>query len=204
MASYFFITKNRPIYSWQNKIPLGDNLELITDLKIFKEKAATTEDDLYCGYRFYKIYDSSMKLLLSHNNKIIDSIDLTNPELVMPNLSAEHLTYYKPWDIDNDGIKQEFIVQEYGTCNSNLFSFVKVNKELKKLEKISIHNQSGKENYIISVDIGKNSFKEKNGIIKTRYYDMTNSDISLNGFTTNYYKYSKDNNRLAWLKEKVE
>ena len=204
LVSYFFINKNKPIYSWQNKILLGNNLELITDLKIFEEKEATADDGLYCGYRFFKIYESSAKLSLIENNKTIDSIDLTDPELVMPNLSAEHLTYYKPWDIDNDGIKQEFIVQKYGTCNNNLFSFIKVNEKLKKLEKISIHNQNGKENYIISVDIDKDSFKEKNGIIKTKYYDMTNSDINLNGFITNYYKYSKNNNKLAWLKEEVE
>ncbi len=204
LASYLFINKNKPIYSWQNKILLGDNLELITDLKIFREKEATAEDGLYCGIRFYKIYESSMKLSLIENNKIIDSIDLTNPELVMPNLSTEHLTFYKPWDIDNDGIKQEFIVQEYGTCSSNLFSFVKVNKELKKLEKISVSHKNGKEAYTISVNIGKNSFKEEDGIIKTRYYDMTNLNISFSGFIKNYYKYSKDNNRLAWFKEEVD
>ena len=195
----YVYNKNKPIYSWQNKIAIGNNLELIADLKIFKEKEATIEDDLYCGYRFYKIYKSNAKLLLSHNNKIMDSIDLTNPELVMPDLSDEHLTYYKPWDIDGDGKKQEFIIQEYGACNGNLFSFVRVNKELKRIEKIPVAHQNKNENFILYVDIGKDAFKVSNGVIKVKYYDNTNTDTSLHGFVQDYYEYDIADNKLAWF-----
>lgn len=195
----YVYNKNKPIYSWQNKIAIENNLELIADLKIFEEKEATIEDDLYCGYRFYKIYKSNAKLLLSHNNKIIDSIDLTNPELVMPDLSDEHLTYYRPWDIDGDGKKQEFIIQEYGACNGNLFSFVRVNKELKRIEKIPVVHQNSKDSFAFYIDIGKDAFKINNGIIEARYYDNTNSDTHHHGFVKNYYIYNKINNKLVWF-----
>ncbi|MBU4455738.1 hypothetical protein KJ586_04480 [Patescibacteria group bacterium] len=196
----FFMGKDKAIYSWQNRVDLENNLALITELQIFSQKQATEEDELYCGFRFNKIYDSRAKLLLSYNNKIIDSIDLTNSELVLPNFSEDYLTYYKPWDIDGDGKKQEFVIQEYGNCNGNFFSFVKVDKELKKIEKIPIVHQSENENFTLYVDVNKDAFRVNNGVIEAKYYDNSNTDTSFHGFVKDYYRYDTVNNKLVWFK----
>ncbi|MFH0854746.1 MAG: hypothetical protein V1891_04645 [bacterium] len=120
--------KESPIFSWRDETALDNNSKIITELKIFSEKRVTEADGPYCGFRFGKIYESNTKLFLSHDNEIVDTANLTNPELVLPEFSEKYLFYYKPYDIDGDGKEQEFVVQEYASCNGNLLGHTQFNQ----------------------------------------------------------------------------
>ncbi|MFH1187609.1 MAG: hypothetical protein V1688_01970 [bacterium] len=181
----------KPIYSWKNNVDIGDGWKVSTDLKVFSEKKVTDEDGNYCGFRFGKIYYSQAKLNLIYNNKIIDTADLTNPELILPDFTEENLRYYKPWDINGDGKDQEFIIQDYSSCNSNAVSFLSASKGLKKFEKISIINKNGDEIQSIYADIAEDALKIKSGEVDSKNYDMEKGI-----FVENHYKFNKDKKKL--------
>ncbi|MFH1191935.1 MAG: hypothetical protein V1655_00490 [bacterium] len=182
-----------PIFSWKNEINLEDNNKIIADLEIFSEKKATEADAPYCGFRFGKIYESNARLFLSHDDKIIDSINLTNPELVLPDFSEEYFAYYKPWDIDGDGRKQEFVVQEYASCNGNSLSFIRLNQELDKFEKIPIVYDNNADGFNLFVDTGQDSLQVNNGNIIVTYYDVGNGK-----FIKDRYIFDRVKNKLVW------
>lgn len=198
LAGLYFVNKyrQRTIFTWENEINLENNGKVITELKIFSEKNVTEKDGPYCGFRFGKIYESTAKLFLSYDNKIVDSTNLTNPELVISDFTEESLTYYKPYDIDGDGEKKEFVIQEYSSCNGNQFSFIRVNKILQKIEKIPIIYQNGSEGFELYVDIGESAFNVQNGNIKVKFYDATQGE-----FSTNYYKFDKISDKLEWVQK---
>lgn len=185
--------KEAPIFSWRNEVEVDNNSKIITDLKIFSEKKVTEADGPYCGFRFGKIYESTAKLFLSYDNEIAGSINLTNPELVLPDFSEKYLVYYNPSDIDGDGKKQEFVVQEYASCNGNLLSFIKVNNESQKIEKIPIIYQNGKEGFDLYVDIGQDAFNLNNGNVEIKYYDLERGE-----FIKDYYEFDREKNKLVW------
>jgi len=187
--------RKRTVFSWGNEINLDDNGKIITDLEIFSEKKVTEDDGPYCGFRFGKIYQSTARLFLSYDDKVVDSINLTNPELALPDFSEEYLAYYKPWDIDGDGEKQEFVIQEYASCNGNLLSFIKVNKKSQKIEKIPIIYQNSSEGFDLYVDIGEDAFNASNGSIEVKYYNMERGE-----FIKDYYKFDSEKNKIVWSK----
>src|SRR4030042_890942 len=190
--------KEAPIFSWRNEVELNNSSKIITDLKIFSEKKVTEADGQYCGFRFGKIYESNAQLFLSHDNKIIDTVNLTNPKLVLPEFSEKYLFYYKPLDIDGDGKKQEFVVQEYASCNGNLLSFIKVNDESQKIEKMPIIYQNGEEGGNLYVDIGEDAFDLNNGNVEIKYYDLERGE-----FIKDYYEFDREKNKLVWSKANI-
>ena len=116
----------------------------------------------------------------------IDSHELTNPELVVSDLANPELDFYKPWDIDGDGKKQEFIVRTYASCNGDRFSFLKVNKDKNRIENIEVIHEDGSRGKYLFVDFNKDSFKVEDGIIKIKYYDNTQGE-----FFESWYKYDE-------------
>ena len=199
---FLFLARNdEPPYLWQNNVSLGDGLALVSELKIFSQKEATEEDGLYCGFRFGKIYEASAKLLLTRRGKVLESLGATDPELALPNLSERHLTFYKPFDIDGDGRKQEFVVRSYGACNGDIFSFIRADKRRGQLEKIPIVHRGGQENFALYGGLGNNGFAAGRGTVAIEYYD--NSVIpGASGFFEDQYRYNKISNKLEWFKQK--
>lgn len=189
----------KAIYSRQFTVPLNKTSGLIAFLQVFSQKQATVEDGLYCGFRVGKVYQSKAKLLLYDNKQIVDSVDLTNPELILRDFSNEHLTYYKPWDIDGDEKKQEFIIQKYMGCNGNLFSFIRVNQALNKLEEIPIIHQSGVETFKVYVSHSNNDFKIKDKEIILRYYLIPQAE-----WFKDFYKYDPDIRKIVFLRRGFE
>ena len=191
-------------YSYKNAVELGDGLSLFSSLSISSGRDATWEDGLYCGFRFGKKYEYDTVLQLKKGNLLIDFVQLTNPELVMPYLSHEYTDWYNPVDVDSDGKKQEFMVAEYGNCNGNFVSFLRYNKDDKRIEKIPIVVDNQQETTETYVDIGSESLLISNGILEARYYWNAPREDKPTGFYRNYYSFDKEKNKLVWLKEEKE
>jgi len=197
--SRFSFSKDSPIYSYGQKVYLGDNYALVTATKVFSQREATPDDGLYCGFRFMKIYDSRATLSLFFSNKLVGSINLTDPELVLRKLSDEYTFFYKPHDIDNDGKEEEFLIAKYANCNGNFIEFVKANKKSGQIEKIPVINSSEEEQPRIYADISPGSIRLNKGSIETDYYNNTDSDDYPAGFYTSHYEYG--NGKLIWMRE---
>lgn len=199
--SFIFISRqSKPVYSWHNTIALKNDFALVSKLEIFSEKIAAEADGLYCGFRFGKAYQSNAKLLLTRQSKILDEVDITNPELVMPSFSGEYLASYLPVDIDGDKRKEEFIVRRYGSCNGDIISFIRVDEKQVKLGKISIIHKNGSESTDLFIDSTKSGFQAKTGVVIVQYYNNA-GDSSNTGIFKDWYRYNENNNKLEWFKQ---
>lgn len=196
----FLVRGGEPAYLWQNNVSLGNGLALISELKIFSQKEAAEEDGLYCGFRLGKIYEASARLLLTRRGKVLESIEATDPELVLPNLSERYLMFYKPFDIDGDGQKQEFVVRNYGACNGDIFSFIRVDKRRGRFEKIPVVHRGGRENFVLYGGLGNNGFAASRGMVAIQYYDNSVAPGASGSFE-DWYIYNKINNKLEWFKQ---
>jgi hypothetical protein len=102
------INYSRPLYSYSATTDLGGGWSWVVNMNILSARKPTTDDGLYCGFRFDEIYKSEAKANLLFDNKLMDSVDLSNPEVVF-DISNPNLFYYQPYDIDGNGKKMNLL-----------------------------------------------------------------------------------------------
>ncbi|MFH0854774.1 MAG: hypothetical protein V1891_04785 [bacterium] len=77
-------------------------------------------------------------------------------------------------------------------------SFIKVNNESQKIEKITIIYQNGEEGGNLYVDIGEDAFNLNNGNVEIKYYDLERGE-----FIKDYYEFDREKNKLVWSKTNI-
>ena len=189
---------NKSLFTWEKEVKLNNNFNLISSLNVLNEKKVTENDILYCEFRFNKIYQGEQKLLLAKNNIVIDSVNLTNPELVMPELSTEYVNFYEPFDIDRDGKKQEFIVQEYASCANNFYKFIRIDKDFENIEYIPIVNNKGIESSQLAVSVADDSFILNDDGFTIKFYDN-----SQGRFFEATYKYDNISQKIILIDKNI-
>jgi hypothetical protein len=187
-------TKKEAELIWENTISINEEVKLVSSIEILSEKILGPEDGLWCGVPFYKEYKGKTNLLLIKNDQIIDSITLTSPDLVLENLKDPDLTFYQSWDLDGDGRKEEFVVQKYGGCNGNVFTFIRAGKDFKRLEKIPIIYKDQSQGFSLYVARSKDSFKAEKGIIEVEYYLIPQGE-----WFKDKYEFDKEKGKFIWL-----
>ncbi len=135
----------------------------------------------------------------------MDSIDLTNPELVF-DFTKKDLFYYQPYDIDGDGKKGEFAIAKYATCNGNWLEFVRPNLFTGKIENIAKSNQEKEHQndnqFKFYKYISPDSLKIHAGYLTVRYYNNADFEDMKVGFYTDYYKYDRVSGKFVWQETK--
>lgn len=186
---FYWYASNKILYAWREVVKLPDREELVAELTIFHEKNASE----YCGQRFNKAYSFSAAVSLLDNNQVLSQMPLTSPELVAKSAQGVDLAYYRPRDMDGDGLAREFVVLEYGNCNGNLLSFIRINKKGRYLEKIPIIHKSGAENFSLFVGPTAEAFTidGEQQLILT-YYDNSRGE-----FLKNIYRYDSELNKFV-------
>lgn len=188
--------EQEPLYIYHEATNLGGGWQWEVKLDILSGRTATMEDGLYCGFRFGNTYQYKAKLDLVFQGKIMDSTDLSNPEVVFDFFNAD-IFYYQPQDIDGDGKKAEFVIAQYATCNGNLLEFVRPNLASGRIEKIP-KTDEGKESFLFYVDISPGALQMDRGDLRVEYYNNADSDDMPVGFYRDFYKYDTSKRKFVW------
>ncbi|MCX6789895.1 MAG: hypothetical protein NTZ42_04840 [Candidatus Gribaldobacteria bacterium] len=183
-------------------VNLEDSNSLIATFKIKRIIA----DETSCGVPNNQqiIGDFNLYLVDKYYN-ILEKFNLSDATLLQSEYAGDPLLeviddkeiekFYQPWDIDGDGKKEEFVVQEYGSCNGNIWKFMKYNQNNKKIENILFVNDKGDTMEEIFVNPGKDAIKISDGLIEYNNYDNASGN-----FSDNVYKFDAVKNSFQWQK----
>jgi len=194
-------TTDKTVYSFKNSIDMGGGFEVVSEVEIFSIREVQENDGPYCGYRTGKIFESNVKLSLFSTGRLVDSINLTNPELIANKDFVDFKQYYLPHDIDGDGTKKEFVVREYVSCNGDRINFVRLNENLGKFENIPIITEDGGEIFFVYSGIEKGNLQFRDGLLEVRFYNNAETSGRVVGFYKNYYVFDKKIGGFVWNKE---
>lgn len=188
---------NVPQYWYEDKAvsyPLPEFAEIFSisegyklDIELRTNKIKMLKPGAYwCGAPFYADYEGKATAKIINNDRLtIDELELTSPTLVLGTPPHYDYYYYKPYDLDGDGEKREFILLRYSSCNGNFLKVVRVDKKEKKFKSIPFALE---ENLVeeVMVDPKKEDFSFANGHLRTTSYDIVTGK-----FYKNVFEYEK-------------
>jgi len=183
-------------------INFPDGYSLISSAKISSIEQLNPSE-IFCATPYEQEIKGEFNLyLFDKDYNVLNTIPLTNPTILFKKPLEKYefeikdedvKKFYQPWDVDGDGKKEEFVVQEYGSCNGNMWKLLRYNETTKKIDEILFVNDKNQDLKEIFVSPGKNDLEIKDGFIRYNYYDNSSGK-----FFRNVYKFDKLENKFKW------